>query len=58
MIADPAVWIVGGTILGACMGFFACALMVSRAIERTRHQSWRAGFYCGRREAFTKEKAP
>lgn len=42
--ADPIAWILGASMLGACLGFWACALFASRRIREERRENWREGY--------------
>lgn len=41
MKSDPATYIYFATVLGFCIGFFACALMASRRIRQAEMHGWR-----------------
>ena len=42
--SDPAAWILFAVVIGASVGFFACALLVSHSIRRDCRISWRDGY--------------
>ncbi len=44
MHPDPALYIISAAVLGAAIGFFGCALAVSRAIRHARDEAFDAGY--------------
>jgi hypothetical protein len=40
MTTDPAVYIIAAAILGACIGFFGCALFASSQIRRANRDGY------------------
>lgn len=41
---DPTIWILGASMVSACLGFYGCALFASRRIREERRQNWREGY--------------
>lgn len=41
MQTDPSVYIVSAAVIGACLGFMACALMTANRLRRAARDAWR-----------------
>jgi hypothetical protein len=50
MTPDPMLYIIAAAVLGAAIGFFACALVASRRIRDAEREGWKAGVRCRHRE--------
>jgi hypothetical protein len=50
MTTDPAPWIIFAALLGAMIGFFGCAIIVSRRIREAERESYWEGYYAANRE--------
>lgn len=49
---DPTIWIMGASMVSACIGFYGCALFASRRIREERRQSWREGYQACNRDHY------
>lgn len=45
---DPTAYILGASLLSACIGFFGCAIMCSRRIREAWNDGWKSGVRCAR----------
>lgn len=55
--SDPAAWIMGASILGGCIGFFTCAIFVSRRILEAKEESYWEGYgACNREKTYGETK--
>ena len=53
---DPGAWIAFSVVLGAAVGFMACALFASRRIREDRRANWWEGYAaCNRDHARRRE---
>lgn len=50
MTTDPAAYIIGAAIVGACIGFFGCALYASNKIRRANLEGYKEGLRAGKRQ--------
>jgi hypothetical protein len=50
MTTDPAPYILAAAIIGSMIGFFGCALLVSRRIREAERESYWEGYYAANRE--------
>lgn len=50
MHIDPIAYILGAAILSGCLGFFGCALMVSRQLRDHRDANYWDGYAACNRE--------
>lgn len=42
--SDPGAWILFAALVGACIGFFGCALFASRNLRKAARGGWREGY--------------
>jgi len=56
MTPDPFAYIIFATLLGGCIGFFGCALIVSRQIRRIETKSFEDGYACCNRDHSNRPK--
>jgi hypothetical protein len=48
---DPTAWILFAALLGACIGFFGCAIFASSKMRRANFEGYKEGLAAGERSA-------